>query len=115
MVNNQKKWSDTERAAYHEAGHVVAAYLQRIRFVYCSVDQKDFVEKDADGLVRIARSVVSSLANIDMTYNPPPDQKSNVTFKFVLLVLLAKVFCQENITKMAAKTISTKPPILPDI
>jgi len=53
-ARSRKKLAAEERAAYHEAGHVVMAYLLRRRFRYVTIDQNE-LDEETKGLVRLAK------------------------------------------------------------
>jgi hypothetical protein len=54
MTKNSKKPTAVERAAYHEAGHAVMAYLSRRRFCYVTIDQNE-LDEVTRGFVRVSR------------------------------------------------------------
>ena len=54
MAKKRKKPTVEERAAYHEAGHVIMAYLLRRRFRFATIDQNE-LDKETKGLVRLAK------------------------------------------------------------
>jgi hypothetical protein len=65
MARKRKQFTEAERVAYHEAGHVVAAYCLRMRFRHVSIDPKDMGGEAGGGIVGVSRSVSDSLRHTD--------------------------------------------------
>jgi ATP-dependent Zn protease len=65
MAKKRRQVTDAEQVAYHEAGHVVAAYCLKMRFCYVSVDPRDLGGEAGGGKVAVSRSVSDSLRDTD--------------------------------------------------
>lgn len=55
MVKRRKKVTELERIAYHEAGHVVMAYVLRQKFHFITIDPEK-LDENTGGLVRLVHS-----------------------------------------------------------